>query len=300
MHLRILFAILLGCACAAQDYGSDGKFLRARRDVVLGPVPSGHQFRVVAGRMADIDEFPYQAVIERPGRTHCGASVIAPRVLLTAAHCLNPVWGKPTISEKEMWVRLGSNTSLVGGRVYHIERAVPHEKYKPKSSDDEYDIALIFLKEQIAFGPNVKMIRLPTRPAKVGDLAYVTGYGRQELRSSDQMRQLMAIEIPILKNKVCNEIIKIFNKQISDTLLCAGRKTGHADACLGDSGGPMVVDDVIVGITASGFGCGRQGIPGIYTRVFEYLNWIKENSGVGPKKRKKNFQPIDFDEETEY
>lgn len=50
----------------------------------------------------------------------------------------------------------------------------------------------------------------------------------------------------------------------------------------GDSGGPLVYHHketgtwVIIGIIASGFECGR-GIPGIYTRVSQYKDWIEQN-----------------------
>ena len=50
----------------------------------------------------------------------------------------------------------------------------------------------------------------------------------------------------------------------------------------GDSGGPMVSEGStgsmeIVGIVSWGRGCARKLLPGIYTRVVNYLPWIQAN-----------------------
>lgn len=45
-----------------------------------------------------------------------------------------------------------------------------------------------------------------------------------------------------------------------------------------DSGGPLMVKNgmnmVVVGIVSTGIGCARASLPGIYTRLTEYVNWI--------------------------
>lgn len=33
-------------------------------------------------------------------------------------------------------------------------------------------------------------------------------------------------------------------------------------------------DRLLIGIVSTGIGCARPGLPGIYTRVSEYANWI--------------------------
>lgn len=55
---------------------------------------------------------------------------------------------------------------------------------------------------------------------------------------------------------------------------------GVGDACQGDSGGPLQIIvkpsymNYIVGVTSFGYSCG-SGIPGVYARVANYIDWIE-------------------------
>lgn len=69
-------------------------------------------------------------------------------------------------------------------------------------------------------------------------------------------------------------------------MLCAGWTSGRADTCAGDSGGGLMCPSKrsskssaktiysIQGITSFGDGCGRKNKYGIYTTVYNYIDWI--------------------------
>lgn len=65
--------------------------------------------------------------------------------------------------------------------------------------------------------------------------------------------------------------------------MCAGGDA-DIDTCRGDAGSPIVFpiqDDFdnrfyAVGMVSWGIGCGKPGIPGVYTDVSKYRDWIDD------------------------
>lgn len=70
-----------------------------------------------------------------------------------------------------------------------------------------------------------------------------------------------------------------FRNGIDISQYCAHDPNGKKDSCQGDSGGPLQLirsysnPGKVVAVVSFGIGCGR-GLPGIYTRVAHYMEWI--------------------------
>ena len=123
-----------------------------------------------------------------------------------------------------------------------------------------------------------------------GETATVIGWGytNEKEKGGQRSEMLLKVDVPIISNQLCQVWFnEESNKQeseiivISDGRICAGTELGGKDSCLGDSGGPLMIKQdgryVLVGVVSTGIGCGRPKLPGLYTRVHTYLDWITEN-----------------------
>lgn len=84
---------------------------------------------------------------------------------------------------------------------------------------------------------------------------------------------LLSVDLPIISLSKCREV---FDDQVTDRMFCAGFVDGGKDACMGDSGGALVFNHKQYGIVSWGRGCGLPEVPGIYTDVYLFLDWIKK------------------------
>ncbi|OQR74551.1 atrial natriuretic peptide-converting enzyme-like [Tropilaelaps mercedesae] len=90
------------------------------------------------------------------------------------------------------------------------------------------------------------------------------------------------VEVPIVDFETCQGWYMKEDTLISDTMICAGYPEGKKDACQGDSGGPLVCRTepggpwFVAGIVSWGIKCAQPHLPGIYTNVPRYREWIRE------------------------
>ena len=64
-------------------------------------------------------------------------------------------------------------------------------------------------------------------------------------------------------------------------MICAGyMEEGGKDSCQNDGGGPLAVDEKLIGVVSWGAGCSQPKYPGVYARVAKVRDWIRSVSGV--------------------
>lgn len=163
--------------------------------------------------------------------------------------------------------------------MHMVRRIHRHPGYQPHPKSLN-DIAILEIKNEIVFTPAIQPICLPQPNHRqyVGDIGVALGWGSEYFKGPP-LRILQEISIKIWDNIKCQEAWKDITKRtLPSTMLCAGGELGK-DACQGDSGGPLNCYDPkqrkweLCGIVSFGYRCGTA-LPGIYTRVTEYLEWI--------------------------
>lgn len=86
----------------------------------------------------------------------------------------------------EVKIRVGSSEINYGGMVFDIEFYTLHRNYPEDHSDTtDYDVALVKLAYPLKFTEDIQPIMFPFEPEyvpEVGTKAYVSGWGRTEVR----------------------------------------------------------------------------------------------------------------------
>ncbi|XP_555189.2 transmembrane protease serine 9 [Anopheles gambiae] len=218
---------------------------------------------IVGGMKVDIEQVPYQAAILTLGQVHCGGSIIGPRWVLTAYHCVD--WLLPNFYE----VAVGSTNPYEGQRILVRELFVPPETL----SDPNFDIALAKLAHTLQYSSTVQCIPLLTSDSSLipDTPAYISGFGYTKERASDNI--LKAAQIKVLPWDYCQQAYPYLMREF---MLCAGFKEGKVDSCQGDSGGPLIVNAKLAGVVFYGEGCARPHFPGVYISVPWFSDWIIE------------------------
>ncbi|KAJ8376978.1 hypothetical protein SKAU_G00075580 [Synaphobranchus kaupii] len=83
---------------------------------------------------------------------------------------------------------------------------------------------------------------------------------------------LQCLDVPIVDPVACENS---YPGMITRTMVCAGYMDGGRDVCNGDSGSPLVCLGELQGLVW-GMGCAQPNYPGVYTKVCEFHQWIKE------------------------
>lgn len=222
--------------------------------------------RIVNGYDIEIQEVPYQIGIFVEESFACGGSIISEKYILTAAHCL-------VYNKDDLMIHAGSSKLKEGGSFHKAVEVISHENYN--TSTNENDIGLIEVHPRLPFDERRQPISLfrKEKILRANDLALVTGWGATS-ESGRISPQLQAVHVPLITNDLCQKQYEsefpIFKSQI-----CAGFPEGEKDSCQGDSGGPMVIHKKLVGVVSWGKGCARAALPGVYTSVAHYIDWIE-------------------------
>lgn len=195
----------------------------------------------------------------------CTASMITPRVALTAGHCVLEGGLSPALIEQFATVRWGARADDPY-QTANILRVIPHPNFAfPSNGTPTGDLALIEI-EPVEYTDTVWINEDPIPESVYGSSFFSAGYGLDEQRNNGVLKSA-----EVILGMVQGEFL------LSDTT----DNPGRGGICSGDSGGPMYgYDDAgrlrEYGVHSWGVSQDCRGLSAS-TSTAEFANFIRTN-----------------------
>lgn len=285
--LVALVAVLFGVSLLASPAGAEGRPTAA----------------IVGGETASIQDVPWQVAVSTvmsDGQSFlCGGSIVAAEIIVTAAHCVTE--NGVAVSPQAIHVRSGhASLEATAHDQAHVSQVRVHPEYD--ASLFRNDVAVLHLGRALVLdGITRAAIRLPglqnpqTWPA-AGTPARISGWGSLRFDPQEPTDTLRKATVQVLTSPTdprCGLYGRAYDAR---GMLCAGTAGSTIDACSGDSGGPLAVQEngvwILAGITSWGNECALPDYPGLYTRVTTYVDWIQ--AYLGPPAARASATDVDF------
>ncbi|KAM8782488.1 cathepsin G-like [Rhynchonycteris naso] len=249
--------------------------------------PGSGAGEIIGGQEAIPHSHPYMAylLIQAPrGLSTCGGFLVQEDFVMTSAHCwgsiINVILGAHNIRRPEI-----SKQSI------RVLRAIRHPGYNEQNNMN--DIMLLQLQNRARRNRFVMPVALPQSQTRLrpGALCTVAGWGL--VGQKRRTNTLQDVQLRVQRDQECSNLFDTYNGRRQ---ICVGDQNNRKTTFLGDTGGPLVCNNVAHGIVSYGRSFGAP--PTVFTRIARFLPWINNTMNqlkqeeVGEKRMKKERESI--------
>lgn len=241
---------------------------------------------VIGGHNATIAEYPSLAFIEGVQATAgyaCTGTVVAPRVILTAGHCVEDIESSSIVEPSLIAVATGvSNLKQIERpQISQVERVLAYPDFDP--TELHGDAGLLILTAPVAAPPIALATAADAALYEPGDRLTVAGWGIDNRTTGHAPNQLQAATVPVEESSRCKEGTRRYYPFFDPRRQVCALDTPRLriTTCHGDSGGPAIATradgtPVEVGVTSLGDGSCNPASPAVFTRVDQISAWVQE------------------------
>lgn len=238
---------------------------------------------IINGQPAAIADFPWLAFVSAENEFSCTGSVIAPRVVLTAAHCVEDLelGGFTPPGHYQIVTGRADVESEEGGNVLGVVETHVFPRFDPGTARG--DAALLVLAGPTPAPPIPLATPADSALYEGGTAVLLAGWGLTRPGATSAPTNLHWTSNVVLDPKACKRRSRTYYPPFSPAAqMCTIDPPDHTNGgCYGDSGGPVIArradgSPVELGIVSTGGPRCSTEVPNIFTRTDLVSSWAAE------------------------